>query len=71
MSSVLENKYKTVTEAAEVLGLTVQRVRQLIKCEQLKAELVHDRLWVIQTRELERFRKKERPTGVHKDRRAS
>lgn len=68
---MLENKYKTVTEAAEVLGLTVQRVRQLIKDKQLPAEAVHERLWVISTKELEKFRKKDRPTGVHKDRRAS
>lgn len=66
---MIDNKYKTVSEAAEILGLTVQRVRQLIKSEQLQAEPVHERLWIIPTKELEKFRKQERPSGVHKDKR--
>jgi excisionase family DNA binding protein len=70
MSSVVNGQYKTVTEAADILGLTVQRVRQLINSSQLKAEAVHERLWIIPTKELERFRKQKRPSGVHKDKRA-
>jgi excisionase family DNA binding protein len=70
MSTVFDNKYKTVSEAARILGISVQRVRQLIADEQLKAEPIHERLWAIPTKELERFRRTPRPDGVHKDKRA-
>lgn len=66
---MLDNKYRTVSEAAEELGITVQRVRQLIAAEQLDAEKVHGRLWVIPTKELVKFGRIERPTGIHVDKR--
>jgi excisionase family DNA binding protein len=71
MSTVIANKFYTVAEAADVLGLTVQRVRQLIKSEQLVAEKAHDMLWIIPAKALDNFRKKPRPHGVHIDYRDS
>jgi excisionase family DNA binding protein len=67
MSTVIAEKFYTVAEAAEILDLTVQRVRQLIASEQLDAEKAHDRLWIIPAKALEEFRKRDRPHGVHID----
>jgi excisionase family DNA binding protein len=68
MSTVEE--YKTVSQVAKILRISTQRVRQLIKDKQIPAEQVTKRLWVIPSKEFEKFRKKPRPDGVHKDKRA-
>lgn len=63
MSTVLDNRYATVAEAAEELRLTVQRVRQLIKSGQLQGEPVHKRLIIIPRKSLEAFKEIDRPPG--------
>ena len=68
--TVIAKKYYTVTEAADLLGLTTQRVRQLIQTGQIVAEKAHDRLWIVAVRELERFQNVDRPAGVHVDKRS-
>ena len=65
----ISRKFRTVTEAADLLGLTTQRVRQLIQTGQIVAEKAHDRLWIVAVRELERFQNVDRPAGVHVDKR--
>lgn len=64
----LEN-FLTVTQAAQRLKKTGARVRQLIADGQLEAAKVHERLWVISLEEFERFRKVERPEGIHRAKR--
>lgn len=63
------DKYYTVTEAAEKLKLSGARVRQLIAAGQIQAESVHNRLWIIPAKALDKFQEQDRPTGVHADRR--
>ncbi len=65
MSTVIDDKFYTVAEAADLLGLTVQRVRQLIKSGQLQADKAHEMLWIIPAKSLTSFRKCPRPHGVH------
>ena len=69
MSTVLDNTYTTVSEAAAELRLTVQRVRQLIKSGQLPGEFVHTRLLVIPRKALDDFKGVARPSGYHVDKR--
>lgn len=68
--SVIANKFYTVAEVAERLGLTTARVRQLLESGQLVGEKAHERLWIVSDRNLERFEKIDRPVGVHVDKRA-
>lgn len=68
-TTMIANEFYTVSEAAEILGLTGARVRQLIASGQLNAEKFRDMMWMIPAKSLEKFRKSERPTGVHLDRR--
>jgi len=70
MSTVIADKYYTVTEAAEIIGVSGARVRQLIAAGRIKAEAVHNRLWIIPAKALDRFVEEDRPTGVHADRRS-
>ncbi len=66
---MLDGQYVTVTEAAEELGLSRQRVHRLIQGGQLPAEQVHDRLLVIPRSDLDRFKRVDRPNGLHIERR--
>lgn len=62
-------KYLTVTEAAQELHLTSQRVRQLIKSGQLAGVPAHPRLTLIERKALDDFKKLDRPTGLNVDKR--
>ena len=67
--SVIANKYMTVTEVAEFLGISTARVRQILASGQLVGEKPHEQLWIVSLREVERFQEIDRPAGVHIDRR--
>jgi excisionase family DNA binding protein len=62
---VIADKFYTVAEACEILGLTRQRVCQLIKGGQLDAEKAHDMLYIIPAKSLAAFQKIDRPNGQH------
>lgn len=64
-TSTPTRRYHTVNEAAQILGVTPQRVRQLISSGQLAADKVHARLILISESTLRRFQKINRPDGVH------
>lgn len=65
MSTVIADKFYTVAEACEVLGLTRQRVCALIKSGQLQADKAHRMLWLIPAKSLTEFQKIKRPPGQH------
>jgi excisionase family DNA binding protein len=48
----------SVNEAAELLGLTVGRIRQLLLAGQLPGRKLSEKAWVIDRRDLERFARK-------------
>jgi excisionase family DNA binding protein len=45
----------SVNEAADMLGLTVGRIRQLLIAEELRGKKLNAKAWVIDRREIERF----------------
>jgi predicted DNA-binding protein YlxM (UPF0122 family) len=51
----------TITEAAERLNVTRQRMHQIIVESNLRVEVVHARLFLIHPRELEKIRAKSKP----------
>lgn len=51
----LNGEYYGTREAAEVLGRTVSRVRQMIRWGELSAVEVSDRVWLIPKREIDRL----------------
>lgn len=69
--SVIAEKYYTVSEAAQRLGLSPQRVRKLIEQGHLAAEKVHERLWIIKNKSLDSFANTDRPSGVHAGKRSA
>ncbi len=62
---MLDGQYLTVSEAADELGLSRQRVHKLIQGGQLDAESIHERLLVIPRVSLNDFKRIERPNGLH------
>lgn len=65
MSTVIANKFYTVAEACQILGLTRQRICQLLNSGQLAGEKAHGMLWIIPEKSLQEFKQMERPTGQH------
>lgn len=65
MSTLIADKFFTVAEACEILGLTRQRVCAIIKSGQLKAVKAHPMLWMIPAQSLKDFQKLDRPVGQH------
>ena len=62
------NNIKTTKEAAELLGISTSRVRQLIRAEKIKATRLPAGIWIIDQEELKSFslltRKAGRPKSV-------
>ena len=58
---MLDGKYFTVTQSAEMAGCTVSYVRQLLRSGAISGEKVGDRAWLIPAKEIENLKKS--PTG--------
>ena len=63
MATVLSDCW-TITQAADYLGLSRQRVWQLIREGRLEASWIGSR-WLVDDRELRRFAKVKRPSSLH------
>lgn len=50
-------RFVSVNEAAEQLGLTVGRIRQLLLAEELPGVKVNEKAWAIAQKDLDRFKK--------------
>jgi excisionase family DNA binding protein len=61
MIKMLQNNYYTVTQAAELAGVTVSYVRQLLRTKKIRGEKFGERAWVIPANQLEKL--KSSPTG--------
>ncbi len=64
MSITNREKWLTISEAAEMLGVSTARVHQLIKIYDIPFEMLNARLKLVQERHIKEFVKMERPTGV-------
>ena len=62
---VASEKFLTVTEAAEHLGLSPVRVRQF--CQEGRFGIKTGAFWIIPEGELKQFAKQERPRGGRRD----
>lgn len=58
----IEN-WVSVNEAAEILGCTDGRVRQLLREHELAGQKVNERAWIISRESVDRFAKKPQPLG--------
>jgi excisionase family DNA binding protein len=64
MSTVLTRKeWFTVTEAAEVLGVSGGRIRQLLLAGRIDGQKLHPRSWVVSAASVRAFGKLDRPPG--------
>lgn len=61
MILMLEGKYYTVTQAAEIAGCTVSYVRQLLRKEEIRGEKIGERAWLIPVSQIAKL--KESPSG--------
>ena len=58
MSDVLQaQKYLSTEEAAEALGLTDGRIRQMLRAEELIGEKLGRRSWAIPSSEIDRLKR--------------
>jgi len=55
--SVPTSSFVSVQEAADLIGITDGRVRQLLRSGELRGHKVNERAWIIPMDEVERFRK--------------
>jgi excisionase family DNA binding protein len=55
----------TVKDAAEMIGVSVSRVHQLIAADQLPATRLHGKAWVIRRKDVEAFKKLPEGTPGH------
>lgn len=58
----IEN-WVSVGEAAEILGCTEGRIRQLLRDHELAGQKVNERAWIINRDSVERFSKKPQTVG--------
>jgi excisionase family DNA binding protein len=61
MIAMLEGKYHTVTEAAELAGCTVSYVRRLLRHKHIEGEKIGLRAWIIPHDQIQKL--KVSPTG--------
>jgi excisionase family DNA binding protein len=58
-----EKRWMSVGEAAEYLGLSEGRIRQLLLAERIEAMKLNERAWAIPKTALDDFKKLDRPAG--------
>lgn len=57
MSSNLKGSFLGVTEAAEAIGITASRLRQMLRAKDVKGEKVGPRAWLVPQKEVDRLKK--------------
>ena len=67
MSEVLKKTWITVREGAEIVGVSVQRMHQLIHEYELETTSLHSRLKVMRRNDAEKIKRMDRPSGVRRD----
>lgn len=57
------DKYMSVGEAADAIGCTPGRVRQMLRAGELPGEKLHQMAWLIKKQDVEKVAKAEYKTG--------
>lgn len=60
--AILNNKYCSVAEAAEIIGCSEGRVRQMLREETLAGFKAHERAWLVEVKDAKRVR--DEPSAV-------
>ena len=68
--SALKTGWITVKDASEMVGVTVQRMHQLIKTYELETDEINPRLKTVREKDVTKLKEMERPDGVRIDRRS-
>lgn len=55
--------FLSVDEAAAALGFTTGRIRQLLRCEELRGEKLNERAWAVYRDSVEKFAKNHKMGG--------
>lgn len=63
MSTIMQNPFLNVVEAAEVIGCNPSRVRQMLSTGQLEGIKVNERAWMISPESAAKVRDTIAPTG--------
>lgn len=63
MSTMIDNTLLSVSEAAELLGCTTGRVRQLLLAGVIAGQKLHERAWIIRKEAVDAYRKNRRGVG--------
>lgn len=64
MSSIMHiNEYVSVPEAAEIIGCTDGRVRQMLRQGMLRAKKISERAWLVLRKEAEKYAKTPQKRG--------
>lgn len=65
----IKDAWMPIREAADLLGVSVQRMHQLIDSYKLSTDSINPRFKVVKRSEVEKLAESERPNGVRRDRR--
>lgn len=63
MSIQLHGEYLGIAEAAEVIGVSTSRLRQMIRDEGVKAICISERVWLMERAEVDRVKSIPQKTG--------
>ena len=61
--SLSARKFLSVEEAADLLGCTVGRIRQMLRAEELKGEKLNERAWAVDREDAEKAARKPQERG--------
>lgn len=65
----IKDAWMPIRDAAEFLGVSVQRMHQLIEAYELATDSINPRFKVVKRADVERLAGSDRPSGVRRDRR--
>ena len=65
----IKDAWMPVRDAADLLGVSIQRMHQLIDSYELSTDAINPRFKVVKRIEVEKLAESQRPNGVRKDRR--
>ena len=63
MGKMSVGNFLSVAEAAELIGCSDGRVRQMLRAKELRGQKLHHMAWVVEKRDAERMAKKTYTTG--------
>lgn len=69
VADALKKTWITIREGSEIIGVSVQRMHQLIEEYDLETDSINPRLKVMKRSDADKLKDMDRPDGVRRDRR--